>query len=139
MAAETQAAPGPSFRKVISDMLRKALFYLLGAICLTPFVLTAQAAPAHAQAPMAFKIYCARCHGDDGKGDGPAASGLSTKPQDFQDCAAMAKKTDANLFKAIKDGGASVGLPADMPAWGMGLNDDQIHQLIAYIRTFCKK
>jgi mono/diheme cytochrome c family protein len=27
----------------------------------------------------------------------------------------------------------------DMPAWGEGLNDQQIHDLATYVRSFCKK
>jgi mono/diheme cytochrome c family protein len=86
-----------------------------------------------------YKIFCARCHGDAGHGDGPDGSTLSTKPQDFTDCAAMSKLTDEVIFNAIKGGGSSVGMPADMPAWGEGLNDDQIKALVQYVRNFCKK
>ncbi len=92
-----------------------------------------------ADASLDFKIFCARCHGDGGHGDGPDGSTLSTKPQDFTDCAAMGKLTDDVIFNAIKGGGSSVGLPADMPSWGEGLNDDQIKGLVQYVRSFCKK
>jgi mono/diheme cytochrome c family protein len=93
-----------------------------------------------ADAALDYKIYCARCHGEDGHGDGPDGATLSTKPQDFADCAAMNKLTDEVIFNAIKGGGSSVGMPADMPAWGEGLNDDQIKGLVQYIRShFCKK
>jgi mono/diheme cytochrome c family protein len=43
------------------------------------------------------------------------------------------------MFKAIKDGGASVGVSGDMPAWGSGLSDDDIHGVMKYIRNFGKK
>jgi len=86
-----------------------------------------------------FKIFCARCHGEGGHGDGPDGSTLSTKPQDFTDCAAMGKLTDEVIFNAIKGGGSSVGMPADMPSWGEGLSDDQIKALVQYVRGFCKK
>jgi mono/diheme cytochrome c family protein len=33
--------------------------------------------------PDLFRAHCAACHGADGKGDGPAASGLKTKPADL--------------------------------------------------------
>ncbi len=51
----------------------------------------------------------------------------------------MAKISDDTMFKAIKDGGASVGLSSDMPAWSSGLEDDTIHNLVKYIRGFCHK
>jgi len=103
-------------------------------------VLTLSAAPyASADPSTDFKIFCARCHGDSGHGDGPDGSTLSTKPQDFADCPAMSKLSDQTIFNAIKGGGSSVGLPADMPAWGEGLTDDQIKGLVQYVRGFCKK
>jgi mono/diheme cytochrome c family protein len=51
----------------------------------------------------------------------------------------MAKITDDTMLHAIKDGGGSVGLSSDMPAWNQGLSDDQIKGLVQYIRAFCKK
>ena len=86
-----------------------------------------------------YAVYCAKCHGADGRGDGPAAGSLATKPQDYTDCAAMQKMSDDTMFKVIKGGGASVGLPSDMPSWSDGLSDPEIHDLVAYLRTFCKK
>lgn len=94
---------------------------------------------AFAQADVDYKIYCARCHGDEGHGNGSDAATLKTHPRDFTDCTTMAKIPDATMFKAIKESGAAVGLSADMPAWGSGLSDDQIYGLIQYIRNLCRK
>lgn len=102
-------------------------------------LLLSTARPVHADASLDFKIFCARCHGDNGKGDGPDGATLSTKPQDFADCGAMSKLTEQVIFKAIKGGGSSVGLSAEMPAWGEGLSDGQIRALAQYVRSFCKK
>jgi mono/diheme cytochrome c family protein len=44
---------------------------------------------------------------------------------------------DAVLFKAIKQGGAAVGLQDSMPSWAAALDDAQIRELIQYIRQFC--
>jgi cytochrome c oxidase cbb3-type subunit III len=88
---------------------------------------------------MTYKIYCARCHGFNGAGDGPDAATLTPAPRDFANCAEMSKLSDATVFKAIKDGGAAVGLASTMPAWGVALSDDQIKELAAYVRTFCHK
>jgi mono/diheme cytochrome c family protein len=97
------------------------------------------AATATAQsAPLLYKIYCARCHGSSGHGDGPDAGTLKTKPRDFADCKLMSTISDATRFKAIKFGGASVGLSSDMPAWSAGLDDDQIRSLMQYLKGFCK-
>ncbi len=86
-----------------------------------------------------YTAYCTKCHGPAGHGDGPSAGSLATKPQDFADCAAMQKISDDTMFKAIKDGGAAVGLPGDMPSWSDGLSDAEVHDLVAYVRAFCKK
>ena len=107
---------------------------LFAGICLS------SAAPARAQgAALDFKIYCSRCHGENGQGDGPDAGTLKTHPRNFTDCATMSKISDDTMFKAIKDGGASVNLSSDMPSWAAGLDDGQIHDLIKYVREFCKK
>lgn len=86
-----------------------------------------------------YKTFCASCHGDGGGGDGPNAATLPNRPQNFMDCAAMSKMPDDTMLKAIKAGGAAVGLPSTMPAWAAGLTDDQIRDLVVYIRAFCKK
>jgi mono/diheme cytochrome c family protein len=101
--------------------------------------LTLAGGTASAQEDMTYKIYCSRCHGDSGQGDGADAGTLKTSPRNFTDCAVMGKVSDDTMFKAIKDGGASVGVSGDMPAWGSGLSDDDIHGVMKYIRNFCKK
>jgi cytochrome c553 len=86
-----------------------------------------------------YTAYCARCHGEDGHGDGPAVASLKISPQSFSNCAQMRKISDETMFKAIKGGGASVGLSGDMPDWSVDLSDDEIHHLVAFVRTFCRK
>lgn len=91
-----------------------------------------------AAAKQNYDTFCSRCHGDSGKGDGPAAATLKTKPRDFAECKRMASITDDTLFKAIKDGGAAVGLSPDMPAWKEGFEDSEMKDLVAFVRNFCK-
>lgn len=83
--------------------------------------------------------YCATCHGQGGKGDGPAAAALNPKPQDHTDKAYMSKLSDDELLKVIKEGGTSIGKSPIMPPWGTALKDDQIKDVIAYVRTLCCK
>ncbi len=85
-----------------------------------------------------FGTFCSKCHGAEGKGDGTEAVTLSTKPRDFSDCAHMKAMTDETLFAAIKEGGESLKLSKDMPAWKEGMEDDEIRDLVAFVRTFCK-
>lgn len=82
---------------------------------------------------------CVGCHGASGKGDGAAAASLNPKPRDHTNCKEMAKESDANLFKVIKEGGQSIGRSPLMPPWGASLKDADIHNLVAYIRGYCKK
>ena len=114
----------------------KTLMTLLGVAVVLAF----PRLPAQADsAPDNYTAYCAKCHGAEGRGDGPSAGSLATKPQDYTDCAAMQKISDDTMFKVIKGGGASVGLPGDMPSWSDGLSDPEIHDLVVFLRTFCKK
>ncbi len=101
----------------------------------------AKAAPAAdlAAAKDSFKSYCSKCHGASGQGNGPDAATLKTKPRDFSDCDRMAKISDDTLFKVIKEGGESAGLSKDMAPFQEGFDDPEIRDLVAYVRTFCKK
>jgi mono/diheme cytochrome c family protein len=86
-----------------------------------------------------FTTYCTRCHGESGRGDGPSVESIKGKPQNFTNCEQMRKISDATMFQAIKGGGSSVGLSGDMPNWDLDLSDDEIHDLVSFVRTFCKK
>src|SRR5271167_950512 len=94
---------------------------LLAAVVFSPEGARAQ------DASLLFKVYCARCHGFEGQGDGADAGTLKTNPRNFTDCKLMQTISDDTMFKAIKDGGTAVNLPNDMPSWSAGLSDDQIH------------
>ncbi|MGO9800749.1 MAG: c-type cytochrome [Candidatus Binatus sp.] len=82
---------------------------------------------------------CADCHGESGKGDGKKSADLKKKPADYTNCAEMSKLTDDYLFNVIKNGGKSANLSKDMADFGKAYDDDEIHGLVAYVRTFCKK
>ena len=84
-----------------------------------------------------YEAFCVLCHGDTGKGDGPR--GAAVKARDFTDCAAMSKISDDTMFNVIKNGGPAAGLSKAMQPWGSGFEDSDIRDLVAYVRTFCKK
>ena len=52
-------------------------------------------------ADMHFKTLCVTCHGESGKGDGPAGKNLDPKPRDWTDASWQASVTDETLFKVI--------------------------------------
>ncbi len=91
-----------------------------------------------AKGKVAYATYCASCHGVGGKGDGAAAAALNPKPRDLTDKAYMAKLKDDYLFEITKKGGAAVGKSAVMPPWGSALKDDDIWNVVAYIRSLVK-
>ena len=85
-----------------------------------------------------FKQNCAACHGESGKGDGPAAASLNPKPRDFSDKAVMSGIDDKKIVEIVQKGGAAVGKSALMPPLGAALNEAQIQDIVAYIRTLAK-
>lgn len=117
----------------------KRLISILG-VCAVAWCVSAPVNAADmAAAKQNYDTFCVKCHGPGGKGDGPAAATLSTSPRNFTDCAAMGKISDDTMFNVIKNGGAAAGLSKDMQAWSSGFEDSEIHDLVAYVRTFCKK
>jgi len=85
-----------------------------------------------------FQTVCATCHGTTGEGNGPGAAALDPKPADFADPAFWQDKTDAELIKAIREGGASVGKSPLMPAWGALYDQAKAEALLAYLKTLKK-
>lgn len=82
--------------------------------------------------------HCAACHGKEGKGDGPDAKDLNPKPRNHTDGNYMNRLRDNYLFTVIKNGGQAVGKSDQMSGWGNILADQEITDLIAYIRTLAK-
>ena len=85
-----------------------------------------------------YDANCVGCHGATGKGDGAAAAALNPKPGDMTDAKAMKALTDKYLFDIIKDGGVSQKKSPIMPASGKKLNDQEISDIVAYIRGLAK-
>jgi mono/diheme cytochrome c family protein len=82
-----------------------------------------------------YASYCVTCHGEKGKGDGMAARSLPSKPADHTNGAVMNPLPDKVLVEVISKGGAAVGKSSFMPAWGQSLDEKQIRDIVAYIRT----
>lgn len=83
-----------------------------------------------------FYVYCVGCHGWLLKGDGPNAVYLDPYPRDLTAGSVyMNKKTNVELFTIIKGGGGAVDLSDAMPAWGNLLQDQDIWNVIAWIRA----
>jgi len=121
----------------------KRVFCAMALLALPALVLLGTPLVVHAADPEQGKklygTYCVTCHGESGKGDGPAAATLNPKPRDHTSKEYMSQLSDDDLLKVIKDGGASIGKSPIMPPWGAALKDDQIKDVIAYVRTLCCK
>lgn len=82
-----------------------------------------------------YDANCVGCHGATGKGDGAAAAALNPKPQDHTDGKMMNALTDKYLFDIIKQGGKAVQKAPVMPAANKKLTDQDIWDMVAYIRS----
>jgi mono/diheme cytochrome c family protein len=82
-----------------------------------------------------YVTYCSSCHGETGKGDGPAAASLPVKPANHTDGNVMNSIPDKTLFEIISKGGQAAGKSSFMPAWGGALRDKQVQDIIAYLRS----
>jgi cytochrome c oxidase cbb3-type subunit 2 len=86
-----------------------------------------------------YREACAPCHGMGGNGQGPAAQGLHSKPQDFtqgmykfRSTPIDAMPTDDDLMRSISE-----GIPGTaMPAWKNLLSASQRLALVQYLKTF---
>ena len=85
-----------------------------------------------------YVTYCSGCHGETGKGDGPAAASLPVKPTNHNDGVVMNQLPDKLLFEIISKGGQAVGKSPFMPGWGNQLREKQIRDVIAYVRSLAR-
>lgn len=80
------------------------------------------------------KIYtksCVACHGESGKGDGPAAAAFQQKPADFTDPEHSKFYSDMGRMHIIKKGSKDT----PMAGWEGVLNEEEIQSVHAYIRS----
>ena len=77
-----------------------------------------------------YVAYCAPCHGNRGKGDGPASASLNPKPADHTSAAVQAE-SDGTLYYKISEGHGHTA----MPPFKSVLSVDQRWAVINYIRT----
>ena len=78
-------------------------------------------------------VACVMCHGEKGDGKGLMGAALVPPPRNFT-CGSMMKELpDGQLFWIIKNGSPGTGMMSFA-----ALADDQVWQLIAYIRSIAK-
>lgn len=83
-----------------------------------------------------FLQYCSGCHGEDGRGEAktfrPNVGNLAVKEL-------MDQLSDEYLFAVIQKGGAAVGKNAAMPPWSTRLGDDDIRDIVGFVRTLAHR
>jgi cytochrome c oxidase cbb3-type subunit 3 len=85
-----------------------------------------------------YKTYCVQCHGMQGNGKGINVRDMSVVPRDHTDAKSMSARSEDDLFKVIKEGGASIDKSILMPPWGSTFSDEEIRDLVQHLRTLCK-
>ncbi|CAG0976939.1 MAG: cytochrome c [Bacteroidetes bacterium] len=75
-----------------------------------------------------FNKLCWTCHGQTGKGDGPASNNLNPKPADFS-TVEFNEQTDGAIFWKISEGRGA------MASYKTSLSIKQRWQLVNYLRT----
>jgi mono/diheme cytochrome c family protein len=115
---------------------RAALFCCLVVVAssLSPTMVPAAIAAGDAQrGETVFLRYCQGCHGPDGRGGGkgfmPHVGPLARKGY-------IETMPDEYLAAVITEGGLAVGKSAYMPSWKTTLTEQDIADVIAFIRTF---
>jgi mono/diheme cytochrome c family protein len=81
-----------------------------------------------------YAANCASCHGVEAMGDGPTADSLNPKPKPL--ALEMNVLEDDYLYWRIAEGGAFAPFSSVMPAWKSTLTEDEIWQVVAFLRTF---
>lgn len=79
-----------------------------------------------------YSTICASCHGNDGKGDGPAGAALNPKPRNFHEAEGWKNgRKFTDLYNTLQKGILTSGMPAYdyMPAM------DRV-AIISYVQTF---
>ena len=111
------------FASTILLMLFVGLTLFVGSIA------RANPGPDSAAGSATFRTKCAMCHGQDGGG---SEVGKSMNVPDLRS-PAVQKLPDAQLAQIISDG------KGGMPSFKSSLSDDQIHLLVAYVRSLHQK
>ena len=88
-------------------------------------------APVLAEARVLYTTNCGPCHGEKGRGDGPAAQALTPKPADHTSTVVQSE-TDGSLFWKLSEG------RNPMPGYKKIFTEQQRWELVCYIRSLAK-
>ncbi len=87
-----------------------------------------------------FRATCAACHGFDGRGAPDTTRGFEAPPTfpDFTDCRGTQREPDFDWSAIVHNGGPARGFSEIMPSFRELLSEDQIGQVIQYLRSLCR-
>jgi cytochrome c553 len=105
---------------------------ILAAACVAGFVGSANAADVATN----YKTLCVKCHGADGKGQ--TAMGKKVGIKDYTDAKVQEKFTDEEAIKSLKEGMKEKGTDKVLMKPVENLSDQEIKDLVAYVRKFKK-
>ena len=91
-----------------------------------------------AQGKRIFYAQCVWCHADATPAGPSNRSNVAPTPPLMNDGVTLNKESDATLKNAIALGGSALGKSAMMPPYGRTLSDEEITDLIAYIRAIAQ-
>ncbi len=108
---------------ILGSAMLLALF--VGLTLFVTSIVQANPAPDSAASSATFRTKCAMCHGPDGSG---SEVGKSMNVPDLRS-PAVQKLPDVELAQVISNG------KGGMPSFKSSLSEDQIHSLVAHIRS----
>lgn len=80
---------------------------------------------------LVYANYCVTCHGINADGNGRAARLYNPKPANLR----SSDKNDGYFSLIIRKGGAALGRSEFMPTWESELTNEQVSDLVAYLRS----
>lgn len=83
-----------------------------------------------------YEAACASCHGRDGRG-APEGTAIKAPLPNFTDCSIVTAEPTGNWVALTARGGPTLGLSSQMPGFADSLSEQQIREVIAYLRGFC--
>jgi len=87
-----------------------------------------------------YEQFCVPCHGIEGKGDGTRGriEHFDPMPRNHANGEYMNKRPQQELFEVIKNGGFSKNFSHIMPPWKTILTDDEIWDVLTYVRSIAE-
>jgi mono/diheme cytochrome c family protein len=86
-----------------------------------------------------YRERCVLCHGSQG-GGWDWSKKVERPPVPVPDLAEVAPdRSDQYLFDVVKEGGEAVGRTRFMPPFGFQLTDEQVWDLVAYMRSLPRR